>query len=418
MLLGLSWHCVSHLLRHLFVFGVAGSLLGCDTAEPAQAEDATTSAGGKADDGSDEAHAWADVVFVDGYLLDAEAHWSPSPDAAAQRVTWSLSVEEGGRSVSFETKHSDVVEASRTTAGRNLSADYFFDLGEPSDDMTDLRSLVLQIDIESCVDADCNTTVGDPAQIRRPVSFLARPYPEARLRSWGRDNDLGPLDTDALGDLSEAIERTECRNVLLSVNGTMFEGSAGADAAWHFMRGRGYDCLVSVAYHDSDGGWGGLTSDDTLMLCESAELGLDAVEPVWEAAIETPGIEQWDIFGHSKGGAASVKFYQRRWSDLRAWPQSRVYTIGLPWRMGAQYLPTPDDYEPGRIYAHEQIVAFTWTNDAVKDVDRCVDLDAVRLSETHDYTPMFSKSIEDDPELVAIRDAFIDGVETWVGARH
>jgi hypothetical protein len=396
---------------------VAGTLAGCDAADAPEMDTPSTSAGGKADDG-DATQAWADVVFVDGYLLDAEAHWSPSADAVAQRVTWSLSVEEGGRQLSLETKASDVVEAGRASTGRNLSADYFFDLGEPSDDMTDLRSLVLQVDIEACADAECSTTLGEAVQIRRPVSFLARPYPQARLRSWGRDNDLGSLDTEALGDLSEAIERTECRNVLLSVNGTMFEGSAGADAAWHFMRGRGYDCLVSVAYHDRDGGWGGLTSDDTLMLCESAELGLDALEPVWEAAIETPGIEQWDIFGHSKGGAASVKFYQRRWSDLRAWPQSRVYTIGLPWRMGAQYLPTPDDYEPGRIYAHEQIVAFTWTNDAVKDVDRCVDLDAVRLSETHDYTPMFSKDIDDDAERVAIRDAFIEGIETWVGARY
>ncbi len=226
------------------------------------------------------------------------------------------------------------------------------------------------------------------------------------------------LADGALTDLSDAVERTQCQNVLVSVNGTMFEGSAGADAAWHFMRGRGYDCLVSVAYHDSNGGWGEFTSDDTLMLCESAELGLDAIEPAWEAAVVTPGVEQWDMFGHSKGGASVVKFYQRRWNDLRAWSQARVYTIGLPWRMGAQYLPTPDDYEPGRIYAHEQIVAFTWTNDAVGDIESCVDVDAVRLSETHDYTPMFSRDVDDHVERSAIRDDFVDGVERWVGERY
>lgn len=401
----------------MLVASLAVALGGCVAGGVDETASQTTDAAGKADDASTDAAAWADVVFVDGYLLDAEAHWTPSVDAPAQRVTWTLQVEEGGRELSRELKATDVVTGDQRAAGRNLSADYYFDLGEPDDDMTDLRTLVLQIDIEPCADQACSSTLDGGAQIRRPLSFLVRPYPQARLRSWGQDNDLGPLDTDALATLSTAIERTECENVLVSVNGTMFEGSAGADAAWHFMRGRGYDCLVSVAYHDRDGGWGDFTSDDTLMLCESAELGLDAVEPVWEAAVVTPGVAQWDIFGHSKGGAAAVKFYQRRWHSLRDWPQSRVYTIGLPWRMGAQYLPTPDDYEPGRIYAHDQIVAFTWTDDAVKDVDKCIDFDAVRLSETHDYTPMFSKNI-DDPERVAIRDAFLEGISTWVGARY
>lgn len=410
---------MSYTFRHLAMIAITTCLLACEGGGSDDGSLDGTGAGGKADDASaDPVAPWADVVFEDGYLLEAQAHWSPHPEAVAQRVTWSLVVEEGGREVSAETKNTDVIEGGRAAAERDLPADYFFDLGRPSDDMTDLRSLILQVDIEACADEACATTLGAPSQIRRPVSFLVRPYPEARLRLWGRDNDLGTLDTEALTDLSDAVERTQCQNVLVSVNGTMFEGSAGADAAWHFMRGRGYDCLVSVAYHDSNGGWGEFTSDDTLMLCESAELGLDAIEPAWEAAVVTPGVEQWDMFGHSKGGASVVKFYQRRWNDLRAWSQARVYTIGLPWRMGAQYLPTPDDYEPGRIYAHEQIVAFTWTNDAVGDIESCVDVDAVRLSETHDYTPMFSRDVDDHVERSAIRDDFIDGVERWVGERY
>lgn len=409
---------MSHLSTRLATAVVVSALAGCGAPSDGEAE-LDGAASGKADDGSQASiEPWADVVFVDGYRLDAQAHWTPRADGAAQRVTWSLVVEEGGRRVSGEALATDVVGAELTTVGRELSADYFFDLGRPDDGMHDLRALLLVVDIETCADETCSTTRDEAMTIRRPLSFLVRPYPEARLRSWGRDNDMGSLDVDALAELTAAVERTECQNVLLSVNGTMFEGSAGADAAWHFMRGRGYDCLVSLAYHDADGGWGGLTSDDTLMLCESAELGKDALEPVWEAAIVDPGIEQWDIFGHSKGGAAAVKFHQRRWSDLQAWPQARVYTIGLPWRMGAQYLPEPDDYAPGRIYAHEQIVAFTWTDDAVRDIDRCIDLDAVRLSETHDYTPMFSADVEDDADKRAVRDAFLAGESVWVGARY
>lgn len=391
----------------------------CEAGEDAEAPTEDSSAGGKADDASeDQAQAWADVVFDDGYRMEAEANWTPDPDAAAQRLTWSLVVEEGGRVVSSETKAMDVVEAGRANVGRSLSADYFFDLGRPDDGMTDLRSLILQVDIETCVDDRCSATGGEALQIRRPVSFLARPYPEARLRSWGNPNELGELDTEALGQLSDAITRTECTNVFVVANGTTFEGSAGADAAWHLMRDRGYDCLVSVAYHDRDSGWGSLASDDTLMLCESAELGTDALEQVWEAAVATPGVEQWDMFGHSKGGAAAIRFYERRWWDLRQWPAARVFTLGVPWRMGAQYLPTPDDYEPGRIYGHEQIVAFTWTNDAVRHINRCVDVDAVLLDENHDYTPMFSRDVEDDPAQAGIRDAFISGVESWVGDRY
>lgn len=406
-------------IRHFATLAIVSSLLACNGGGNEDEQSDGTAAGGKADDASEEIVApWAEVVFADGYLLEAQAHWSPHPDAVAQRVTWSLVVEEGGRQISSETKNADLIEGGRASAERDLPADYFFDLGRPSDEMTDLRSLILQVDIEACADEACTMALGGPAQVRRPVSFLVRPYPEARLRLWGRDNELGALDTEALANLSDAVERTECQNVLVSVNGTMFEGSAGADAAWHFMRGRGYDCLVSVAYHDSNGGWGEFTSDDTLMLCESAELGLDAIERAWEAAVVTPGVEQWDMFGHSKGGASLVKFYQRRWNDLRAWSQARVYAIGLPWRMGAQYLPTPDDYEPGRIYAHEQIVAFTWTDDAVGDIESCVDVDAVRLSETHDYTPMFSSDVDDNAERSAIRDDFIDGVERWVGERY
>lgn len=70
------------------------------------------------------------------------------------------------------------------------------------------------------------------------------------------------------------------------------------------------------------------------------------------------------------------------------------------------------------LLAHEQIVAFMWTNDAVGDIESYVDVDAVRLSETHDYTPMFSSDVDDHTERSAIRDDFIDGVERWVGERY
>jgi len=407
---------MSHLIRHARLFAIVVAIDGCDDGEPSGPSD-PEAPGGKADDAS-TTQPWVDVVFNDGYQVDTEAHWTPEPEAVAQRVTWSVVLQEGDRILSTEVKATSVVGGAEGSAGRVLSGDFFFDLEAATDSMTDLRTLVLQIDVESCGDAACDTAVDSVAVIRRPLRFLARPYPDAQLRSWGQANDLGALDEDALDELSDAIARTRCSNVLVVANGTTFEGMAGADAAWHFMRDRGYDCLVSVAYHDRDSGWGSLTSDDTLKFCESAELGKDALEPVWEAAVVQSGVEQWDIFGHSKGGAAAIKFYQRRWSDLRDWPASRVYTIGVPWRMGAQYLPTPDAYRPGEIYGHDQIVAFTWTNDAVRNIDQCLDLDVLWLSETHDYTPMFSKSIDDDPERTAIRDAYLDGTKTWVGDRY
>ena len=154
------------------------------------------------------------------------------------------------------------------------------------------------------------------------------------------------------------------------------------------------------------------------MLCESAELGLDALDQVWQSAVVAPEVQRWDVFAHSKGAAAAVKLYQRRWSAIKSWPKARIYAVGLPWRMGAQYLPNASDYVPGRIYASHQIVAFTWSDDAVRRIDRCTDLDALFIDEAHDYTPMFAPSVEDDTVQLSIRNDFWAGQERWVGERY
>jgi hypothetical protein len=369
---------------------------------------------GKADDASELTG--LDIVFIDGFAIDATAAWQPDASAAAQRLTWSISVTEGLREISRSVVATAIVAAGDGLAKQSISTDVFRGLGKPTDAMTEVRRMDLEVAIESCRDTSCSALAGPRSDLRRGLSFLVRPYPDAVVRGWGPDP--GDPDTDALEGLSDAIEGAGCGNVLVAVNGTRYEGAGGGGPSWHLLRDGGYDCLVSVAYHDRDEGWGGLTSDDTLMFCSSAELGLEALDQVWRAAVVEPEVAHWAVFGHSKGAAAAVKFYQRRHAETRNWPDARVYATGLPWRMGAQYLPTPDAYAPGWIYAHDQLVAFTWGNDNIQFIDVCADFDIAYIDEAHDYTPMFDSHVDGDPERAAARDAFVEGRRHFVGDRY
>lgn len=356
-----------------------------------------------------------DVVFSSGLAVEADAVWPTDPAAVAERVTWSTVVYEGNQVLSRNVKHTELVSAPVGAASRRIDSPFFDDLGMPSDATTALRIVEVTAQIESCADPECEALTAEAVVLRRPVSIMVRPFPAANLKFWG-GVDYGVRNDDALQALTRVVGET-CDNVLITMNGSAYEGFGGADAAWAFMSGRNYDCTVSVAYHDGNNGWGSWSNDDSLQFCQSTELGTEALRAAFDAAVVDTEVAAWDVYGHSKGGAAAVRFYGFQRSTIAKWPDSRVFTIGLPWRMGAQYLPEPDDYEVGRIYGDGQVVAFTWTNDAVRDIDTCADLDAASVGDNHDYTPIFYNP-DDEVSRADDRRAFERGTPRWLGERY
>lgn len=321
--------------------------------------------------------------FVDGKTVQLDIHWDDSSNAdhGAYDVFVYFYRRQGGTlsgphyGASFSAGRYD--RSLSATVGR----DTFSQLGA----MDDSASELWQIDVRATVRESCVDRTVSARSSYRPMNFLVRPVPEANLGLTGMR--LGDLDTVALQRLQDQVEAAGCQKVLLAANSTTAEGKAGPNGIHGLMRGQSYDCVVNIAYHDKDNGYGGELSDDTRYYCGSINIGRYALHYAWLYAVHNSSASQFNMFGHSKGAAVVISRHQNWPWVATSYPAANFYALGVPERKGSEYL---SDYEIGYTKKYGPVVAMTWSDDPVHEVSFCGDgAAAYKLSKNmgkHDYS--------------------------------
>ena len=94
----------------------------------------------------------------------------------------------------------------------------------------------------------------------------------------------------------------------------------------------------------------------------------------------------FDMYGHSKGAAVTIRRHQT-WSWVSSsYPGGVYYGVGVPKKYGSEDLSS---YSLGYTKKYGPIVAMTFNDDPVKDIDECGDIGGafglVLSSANHDY---------------------------------
>ena len=288
------------------------------------------------------------------------------------------------------------VDAEQMTAAHELDILTSFAL-ETLELAPDEDFLALDGDIEilrcAAASEDC-----ERAMFRSiPLVTMVRPLAEARVTLVS--TDTGTPNFEAL---DQAFGRLyQCRFPLVTIGNTNAENAL----PWYvgdFARERENDCIVGIAYADSDErAW-----DDAGFYCRSLVAGTEATRVLFE---ELQPLRQYfdrvDGYGYSKGAAAWMHFFYD-YAEL-AGQDLAVRVVGLPKHRGYDTL---SDYTPGSIYRDAMrggFTALTWDDDPVTSLDSCADIGAAvelvtELSD-HFYLDLFYPM---DDQKRALREAF------------
>ena len=362
------------------------------------------------------------VTYQTGSSLAVDVNWNDRDPSDQSKYTVELrafrTIGEG-RDLEFGTREF-TIDAERTggTSGLSLALDPFRALGKMDNDDRKLRSIAVTARVVQYCGIDaCGSETTVHATSPRPIAFLFRGYPDATISLT--NFELGEFNRPAYQRLTRQLEHSVCKNVLFSIGGTTKEGSANPNAVREFVAGQGYNCVVNLAYHDKDGSWGSVTSDDSAYFCDSTDTGEASVSSAQQNMMSwlEEEVQHWDVFGHSKGAAIAISMAKKGEEYLAKFPDTRVYAIGVPGRKGGELL---DSFRPGWIERDDQIVSFTWSNDNVHNYGFCGDVfSAAYIGETHDYRRFFDlEFVAGNSQYEQNRQQFLAGKETYIGKQY